>query len=376
MGKGIRFVGLDVHKETIAVAVAEADGEAESLGTIENTPEAVGRLVRKLREKKGELRFCYEAGPTGYVLYWQLTKLGVKCEVVAPSLVPVKAGDRVKTDRRDAMKLARLYRARELTPVWVPTPEHEALRDLVRAREAAKKDERRARNRLQKFLLRHGRRRPGKMREWSQAHREWVLSLTFEYGAQNATLADLEGQIDHSARRIEGLDKHLDEAVAQAPATMRAVIEALQAMRGVSKLVATTVVAEVGKFSRFEHPRELMGYSGTVPSEHSSGDSKRRGSITKTGNAHVRRVIGEAAWHYRHRPRVIGQLRTRQRGLSDEAIDIAWKAQQRLHQRYMRLAIRGKNKNKAVTAVAREMLGFMWDIATRIERAHQDAKAA
>jgi len=376
MGKDIRFVGLDVHKETIAVAVAESDGRVESLGTIENSPEAVRRLVKRLREKKAELRFCYEAGPTGYVLYWQLTTLGMKCAVIAPSLIPVKSGDRVKTDRRDAVKLARLYRAGELTAVWVPTPEHEALRDLVRTREAAKKDERRARNRLQKFLLRRGRRPPGKMREGSEAHRKWIASLTFDHAAQSATVADLLAQVDHAARRIEGLEKHLDAAVEAAPPTMRAVIEALQAMRGVSKLVATTVVSEVGSFSRFQHPRELMGYSGAVPSEHSSGDSKRRGAITKTGNAHLRRVVGEAAWHYRHRPRVIGQLRKRQQGLSTETVDIAWKAQERLHQRYIRLAIRGKNKNKAITAVGREMLGFMWDIAVRVERAHQDAKAA
>jgi transposase len=348
----------------------------ESLGTVPNTRESVARLVKKLRGKGAELCVCYEAGPTGYALYWQLTELGVQCEVIAPSLVPVKAGDRVKTDRRDAMKLARLYRAGELTAVWVPTPEHEALRDLVRLREAAKKDERRARNRLQKFLLRRGVRKPDTMREGSDVHRTWIASQTFEHAAQNATLADLLAEVDHQARRIEGLDKHLDVAVEVAPASMKAVIEALQAMRGVSKVTATSVVAEIGRFSRFEHPRELMGYSGVVPSEHSSGESTRRGAITKTGNAHVRRVIGEAAWHYRHRPRVIGQLVKRQRGLGTETIDIAWKAQQRLHKRYVGLTARGKCKQKAVTAVAREMLGFMWDIATRVERAHDGAKAA
>jgi transposase len=247
---------------------------------------------------------------------------------------------------------------------------------LVRVREAAKKDERRARNRLDKFLLRHGRRRPEASRGWSDSYRKWVASQTFEHAAQNATLADLLAEVDHEARRIEGLDKHLDAAVEAAPATMREVIKALQAMRGVSKVTATSVVAEVGTFSRFEHPRELMGYSGAVPSEHSSGESTRRGAITKTGNAHVRRAIGEAAWHYRHRPRVIGKLKKRQEGLNAETIDLAWKAQQRLHKRYVGLTGRGKCKQKAVTAVAREMLGFMWDIARRVERAHEEKKAA
>jgi transposase len=263
MGKGIRFVGLDVHK--VAVAVAEAGGEVESLGTVPNTPESVARLVKKLGANGGELCVCYEAGPTGYVLYWQLTTLGVQCEVIAPSLVPVKSGDRVKTDRRDAVKLARLHRAGELTAVWVPTPEHEALRDLVRTREAAKKDERRARNRVQKFLLRHGRRT--ELRAWTDAHRTWVASQVFAHAAQTATMADLLAESDHETRRIEeGLDKHLDAAVAAAPATMRAVIEALQRMRGVSKVTAASVVAEVGKFSRFaqENPRSLLA-TGLTP---------------------------------------------------------------------------------------------------------------
>jgi transposase len=201
-----------------------------------------------------------------------------------------------------------------------------------------------------------------------------VASERFEHASQNATLDDLLAEVDHQARRIEGLDKHLDAAIDAAPETMKAVIAALQAMRGVSKVTATSVVAEIGEFSRFGHPRELMGYSGTVPSEHSSGESIRRGAITKTGNAHVRRAIGEAAWHYRHRPRVIGKLKKRQEGLNAETIDLAWKAQQRLHKRYVDLSVRGKCKQKAATAVAREMLGFMWDIATRVERAYAEKK--
>lgn len=366
MGKDIRFVGLDVHKETIAVAIAEPGGEVRSLGTIPNEAAAIGKLMKKLRAG-GAFTVCYEAGPTGYVLYWQLTKLDVPCVVIAPSLVPTKAGDRVKTDRRDAEKLARCYRAGDLTPVWVPTPAHEALRDVVRAREAAKKDERRARHRLQKFLLRRGVRTPKGMREWTETHRMWVSGLTFELAAQQATLTDYGAEVDHLKARIQRLEKAIDEAISAAPATMRAVIEALQAMRGISKLTATTIVSEVGELSRFEHPRELMGYSGSVPSEHSSGGKTSRGSITKTGNAHLRRVIGEAAWHYRHRPRVIGQLRKRQKGVSSAAIDIAWKAQERLHRRYRQLSER-KCKQKVITAIGREMLGFIWDIGVHVER--------
>lgn len=368
MSKGIRFVGLDVHKETIAVAVAPAEGEPFSLGTIPNNGAAIAKLMKQLRGG-GKFTCCYEAGPTGYVLYWQLEQIGIECMVVAPSLVPVRSGDRVKTDRRDALKLARLYRAGELTGVWVPTAEHEALRDLVRTREAAKKDERRARNRLQKFLLRRGIRKPGKMREGSEAYRVWLSGVAFDHAAQSAVRDDLLREVEHAAQRVKCLDSAMDAAIATAPPVMRAVIDALQAMRGINKLSAATIAAEVGPMTRFEHPRELMSYSGDVPSEHSSGNNRRQGMITKTGNAHLRRVIGEAAWHYRHRPRLIGQLRKRQIGLSSEITDIAWNAQVRLYKRHRHLLAKGKPRNKVVTAVAREMLGFIWDIATHVELA-------
>jgi transposase len=300
--KRIKFVGLDVHAETIAVAVAERDGEVRSLGIIPNREDSIRKLVGKLGPVE-KLQFCYEAGPTGYVLYWQLTRMGAKCEVMAPTLVPVKAGDRVKTDRRDALKLARNYRAGELTAVWVPDAAHEALRDVVRAREAAKKDELRARHRLSKFLLRHGRRPAMGVKAWTMKYLEWVKrEVHFEQMAQEATLLDYLHEVEHAGARIARLDGAITEAVKCAPPQMRAVIEALQALRGIAHVSAVTVVAEVGELSRFARATQLMAYGGIVASEDSSGERTRRGSITKTGNAHLRRVVVEAAWAYRHRP--------------------------------------------------------------------------
>ena len=373
----IRFIGLDVHAETIAVAIAEPGGEVRSIGTIPNRLESIRKMIAKLGPVN-QLRSCYEAGPTGYVLYWQLTTLGVECQVIAPTLVPTKAGDRIKTDRRDAEKLARCYRAGDLTAVWVPDAAHEALRDLVRAREAGKKDQLRARHRLSKFLLRHGHRQPTGMKPWTKKHLEWVKSqVHFDQPALEAAFGDYFHEVEHAAARIERLEKALNEAVRQAPAQIRAVIEALQALRGVAQLTATTIVSEIGSFSRFE-PRKLMGYSGLVASEHSSGNRVRRGSITKTGNAHLRRVIVEAAWAYQRRPWIGGYLLRRQRDLklSAEVKEIAWNAQHRLHKRYSKLTAGGKNKNQTVTAVGRELLGFIWDIAVRTERGYQEPQAA
>lgn len=366
--KNVRFVGLDVHAETIAVAVAEPSGEVRSLGVIPNRTESIGRLIRKLG-KPEQLRVCYEAGPTGYVLYWQLTELGVKCEVVAPTLVPVKAGDRVKTDRRDAVKLARSYRAGDLTPVWVPDAAHEALRDLVRARWAAKRDQLRARHRLSKFLLRHGRRAPEGINAWTDKHLQWIRrQVNFEHAPQQVTLEDYLHEVDHVAARIRRLERSIDAAIETLPLQMRAVIEALQSLRGIAQLSAVSIVAEVGELSRFEHPRQLMGYSGAVSREHSSGERIRRGAISKTGNAHLRRIVVEAAWAYRHRPAVGTTLAARQRHSGGPVIELAWKAQQRLHQRYVRLMGRGKCKQQTVTAVGRELLGFIWAIGVHVER--------
>ncbi len=367
MGK-VRFVGLDVHAETIAVAFAEpGDGEVRSLGTIPNREESIRKLVRKLGPVE-RLRICYEAGPTGYRLYWQLATLGVNCEVVAPTLVPVKSGERVKTDRKDAEKLARCYRAGDLTPVWVPDAAHEALRDLVRAREAAKKDQLRARHRLSKFLLRHGRRLPMGVTAWTRKHLEWVKrEVHFELLAQQVTLQDYVHEVEHATARIERLERAIGEAVESAPPRMQKVIEALQALRGIAQISAVTIVAELGEVSRFQKARQLMGYSGMVASEYSSGERTSRGGITKTGNAHLRRVIIEAAWAYRHQPWVGGALRKRQERVSEEVKEIAWKAQHRLYARYRKLAGRGKNRQQVVTAMGRELLGFIWAIGVKVE---------
>jgi transposase len=370
--KSMRFLGLDVHAETIVVALAEASGEVRFLGTVPNRVEAVRRMVRKLGAVE-QLKACYEAGPCGYVLYWQLTQLGVPCAVVAPSLIPVKAGDRVKTDRRDAENLARGLRSGDLTAVWVPDAAHEALRDLVRARLAAKRDQLRHRHRLGKFLLRHGLRRPAETKAWTQRHLRWLQKeVVFDQPAQESVLLDYLGEVQRIEERLARLERAIDEAVQKAPQAMREVIDALQALRGIAKVSAVTIVAELGQISRFRHATQLMSYGGMVPSEHSSGERVRRGGITKTGNAHLRRIVVEAAWSYRHRPAIGPTLRGRQENLSDEVKATAWKAQHRLHHRRYRVLLRkGKSKQQVVTAVGRELLGFIWAIGVTAERKEQ-----
>jgi transposase len=368
--KDIRHVGLDVDTEKIAVAVAEPGGEVRSLGAIPYREESVRRLVKKLGPAK-RLRACYEAGPHGYGLYWELTKLGVHCDVVAPTLVPVKSGDRVKTNRRDAEKLARCYRSGDLTAVWVPDAAHEALRDLVRAREVSKKDQLRARHRLGKFLLRRGLRAVAGVKSWTLKHLLWVKTLHFEHPAQEATFLDYLHEVEHSAERVTRLEHAIDQALESAPAEMQALIAGLQALRGIKKVSAATIVAEVGPLSRFARPKQLMGYSGMVSSEDSTGGSVRRGAITKTGNAHLRRIVGEAAWAYQHRPALSPLLRKRQQGLSEEVKEIAWKAQHRLCSRYRRLMAKGKLKQKVTTAIGRELLGFIWAIGIQVEKEQQ-----
>jgi transposase len=364
----VRFLGLDVHAKTISVAIAEANGEVRSLGVIRNTPPEIRKLIKRL-EPASTLRVCYEAGPTGYVLYWLLTELKVGCQVIAPSLIPVKASNRVKTDRRDAEKLARCYRAGDLTPVWVPDAAHEALRDLVRAREDARQDQTRARHRLGKFLLRHGCYPPEDIkRNWTNKHMTWIKrQVSFQLPALQAAFLDYVHEVEHAGERIERLDQALAHAIAAAPREMREVVEALQGLRGVGKIVAASLVAEIGSFTRFSSPSQLMSYCGLVPSEHSSGSRVARGGITKTGNSHVRRLIVESSWAYQHKPWIGGWLKKRLDPLEPEIKAISWKAQWRLHTRYKKLSARGKNKPQIVAAIGRELLGFIWAIATRVE---------
>jgi transposase len=369
----VRFLGLDVHADPMAVAVAEPNGDVRAVGIIPNSPESIRRLVKKLGPAE-DLRACYEAGPTGYVVSWQLPARGVRCEEVAPTLGPTKAGDRVKTDRRDAATRARSVRAGDVTAVWVPDAAHDALRDVVRAREAAKHDQLRARHRLSRFLLRHGRRPPVGTKAWTQKSLAWVKqTVRFEQPAQEATLLDYVHDVDHAADRVARLERAITDAVALAPPAMRAVVDALQARRGIARISAVTIVAEGGALARFTRARQLMGYSGLGPRAASSGGRTWRGGITKPGNAHLRRIVGEAAWAYRHRPAVSALLRKRHAGLSEPVKALAWKAQPRLHGRYRKLLGRGKCPQQGVPAVGRELLGFIWAIGVAVEAEHQPA---
>jgi transposase len=360
------FVGLDTSKKTTSVAVAEdgRQGEVRFVGDIENTPEAVRRLVTKLAGKHRRLAFCYEAGPTGYGLYRQITALGHECAVIAPSLIPKRPGERVKTNRRDAVTLARLHRAGELTRIWVPDPDHEAVRELVRAREAAMEDLRQKRQHLQSFLLRHGRIFSGR-KPWTRAHARWLAELAFEHPAQYLVLREYRQAIADAETRLERLTTQVAEIAAAW--SMAPVVAAYQALRGVALLTAVTFVAEIGDVRRFESPRQLMAYLGLVPSECSTGQRVRRGSITKAGNPRARRVLIEGAWTYRFPARLSRLLQERQAGLPKIVREIAWKAQVRLCGRYRKLMAAGKRQTVVTTAIAREMAAFLWAIGREVE---------
>jgi transposase len=360
----IRYIGLDVHKATIAVAIAEEAGTPTSYGSIPNDPSAIRKLMTRLGDPQVELRVAYEAGPTGYALHRQLAKMAVDCIVVAPSLIPKQPGDKVKTDRRDALKLARLLRSGDLTPVWVPDEAHEALRSLVRARADAKADQLRAKHRLSKFLLRQGCWSPIGVRNWSQRYFTWLRHLEFEHLPDRVVFADYLAEVTAAGERIKRLEAALHQCAQSA--SQVALIRALQAFRGIGFLSAITLVAEAGDLRRFRTAPQFMAYVGVVPSESSSGGKQQRGSITKTGNTLLRHVVGEAAHHARHAPRVSSTLKRRQADLPREIVDLAWRAQLRLHTRYRHLSAR-IGSLKALTAVARELAGFIWAAAHVLE---------
>ena len=358
----ISYVGLDVHKATISVALAESgrDGEVRQVGVFENRPEVLRNLAERLSKSGRRLSFCYEAGPCGYGLHRLLTGCGHDCVVVAPSLIPTKTGDRVKTDRRDARMLAKLHRAGELTSIWIPDGAHEAMRDLVRARATAARVLSKARQHLQGFLLRHERIYRG-TRAWTLAYRRWLTTVRFVHPAQQIVLQDYIHAVQDAEARLGRLARQIEELLPSW--SMAPVVTALQAMRGVALVVAVTVVAEVGDFRRFANARQLMAYLGLVPSEHSSGNRIRRGGITKAGNVLARRVLIEGAWTYRMPARISRKLHDRNEILPPTIREIAWKAQVRLCGRYRRLAATGKSRVIVTTAIAREMVGFIWAIA-------------
>jgi transposase len=370
MGNRSMFVGLDVHKETIDVSIAEGHrgGEVRHYGVIASDLEPLDKVVRALRAPDRQLHFVYEAGPCGFGIYRHLTNRGEHCVVVSPSMVPKRSGDRVKTDRRDSLALARLHRAGELRPIYVPDDADEAMRDLVRAREDAVVMGTQAKYRLKAFRLRQGRRYPGRD-GWTLPYRRWLTDLSFPTAPQHITLQEYRDTIDETERRIERVTEQLRQL---APTWRWApVVAALQALRGVSFITAVALVAELGDLTRFGHPRELMAYLGLVPSEYSSGPSVRRGAITKAGNPHARRLLAEAAWAYQGIPRIGRQHAYRQEALPKVVCDIAWKAQLRLTTRFRRLVARGKAKPKVATAIARELTGFIWAIAQEVSPASQ-----
>jgi transposase len=361
------YVGMDVHKESIAVAYVAQDHGAEVvfLGSIGTRQCDIDQLIRKMQSKAAHLVFVYEAGPCGYWLYRYLTKKGHICWVVAPSLIPKKAGDRVKTDRRDAIQLARLMRSGDLTPIYIPSVEDEAIRDLSRAREDAIRDLKAAKVRLKAFLLRHDIRYTGRA-TWGSAHLRWLSEVICAPPAQQIVFQEYVRAVNEHAERLQRLEQELCEQVTTW--RLAPVVEALQALRGVQFTVAVTIVAELGDLTRFDNPRQLMSYLGLIPSEYSSGERRHQSSITKAGNSHARRALIEGAWAYRYPAKVSRHLQLRLERLPKSIQDISWKAQVRLCKRYRKLSARGKNANLVVVAIARELIAFMWAITQAVPR--------
>jgi transposase len=371
------FVGIDTSKLRNAVAIADAgrSGEVRFLGEIENTPAAMAKLVRKLSAKYKRLTFCYEAGPTGYGLHRQIKELGFECMVVAPSLIPKRrGGDRVKTNRRDALSLAKLLRADELTAVWVPDGRHEAMRDLTRARETAMLDLRTKRQHVSAFLLRLGRPYPQSKKTWTKLHMSWIASQKLEHPQQRLVLEEMMLAMRQAQERLVRLEQAIAAAVPEW--SLAPLVTALMAMRGLDLISATTLLAEIGDLSRFRTPSELMAYLGLVPSEDSTGDTVKRGPITKAGNRRARRMLVECSWSYQHPPRVGQAKQSKVDAAPREVREIAWKAQCRLYRRYRALIRNGKLKTVAIVAIAREFAGFIWAVARAVTTARVAAASA
>jgi transposase len=362
------FIGIDAAKARNAVAVAEGGrgGEVRYLGEVDASEQGMRRVVARIAAKYDRVHFCYEAGPTGYGLHRLITGLGHACTVVAPSLIPRKPGDRVKTNRRDAVALARLLRAGELTPVWVPDEGHEALRDLVRARAAAVETLRMHKQQVASFMLEHGRHFPRKT-PWGARYMRWLQEQRFAHPAHQIVLQEAVEAVRLAKERVLRLEGLIEEFLPTW--SLAPVVNALQALRGVSLIVAVTFVAEIGDLRRFENPRRLMAYLGLVPSERSTGDAVRRGGITKAGNGRVRHLLVESAWTYRHPPRVGAKELPKPERVSPKVREIAWKAQSRLTARYRAFVARGKKTTVTCTAIARELAAFMWAVAREVRPA-------
>lgn len=367
MERKLLYIGMDVHKKSIEIAIAESgrEGEIRHYGAIPSTMEALDKAIRKLQSRGHQLRFVYEAGPCGFEIYRYLTSRQMDCAIIAPSLIPKQSGDRIKTDKRDAIALARLHRAGELTEIHVPDAEDEAMRDLIRAREDIVYARTKSKAQLGAFLLRNGHNYQGGS-NWTQAHLRWLAELRMSHPAQQFTFQEYVDSVQNLDQRVKRIESEIERLVESWQ--MKQVVFALMSFRGISRITACTIASELGDIRRFDHPKSLTRYLGLTPSEYSSGEKTKRGGITKTGNPHVRRVLIESAWAYRFQARVSNALRKRQENLPEYVNAISWKAQLRLCHRYKKLLLRGKGRQKTLVAIARELVGFIWDVATQVSK--------
>jgi transposase len=357
------YIGMDTHKDTIVISIATPGrGKPKHLGTIENDVKKIETFITNLSSKyNGEvLLFCYEAGPCGYILYHQITSLGHDCMVVAPSLIPQKSSDRVKTDRRDADKLTRYLRDGSLTPVWIPNTEQEAMRDLVRIRIDFKIQEIKAKQQLNGFVLRHGHIWPKDKTRWTKTFYSWLVELKFKHPYQQVVFQEYIRALEAASEKLAEICNYIQQirmSWSQAP-----IIDSMTALRGIDSIAAITILAEIGDFTRFKHPKHLMSYLGLTPSEYTSSTKRRQGSITKAGNNSARRMLVECAWSYRFPARQTLHIKRKAKNASEHAKKVAWKAQKRLCTRYQKLLQSGKNTKQTIVAIARELVGFMWEI--------------